>query len=43
MRSGTCYEVGSTHVFVCGLFTPLYRADRDEKAAFAYAVKTLDV
>ena len=42
-RSGTCYDVGGKHVFVCGLCSPLYKAGRDEKAAFAYAVKTLKV
>ena len=38
---GTCYDVGSNKVFLCGLCEPIYKAQRDEKGAFTIAAKVL--
>lgn len=38
---GTCYDIGSDRVFVCGRCK--FRAPRDEKAGFTYCVKHLVV
>jgi hypothetical protein len=36
---GTCYEVGGAKIFECARCS--YRADRDEKAGFTYALKCM--